>query len=143
MLARLRSPRLRHSASYRAEINVTPLVDVVLVLLIIFMVITPMLQRGVDLRLPEALHYRTTGNPSDPIVVSVNSRRQLFVGQDRVTIETLPTRLRQEFERTGPREILLKGDGQLGYGQLRVVLRVIRRMGVGSVALATARPGSE
>lgn len=66
----------------KSDINVTPLVDVVLVLLIIFMVITPMLQRGKDVKLPRAMRVETGEKGADPIIVSVTADKGLFIEND-------------------------------------------------------------
>src|SRR2546428_747437 len=115
-VARTRMRRLlrhRPGAAYRAEINVTPLVDVVLVLLIIFMVITPMLQRGVEVHLPETMHHQQATNPIEPLVISVNRQGEMFLDQENLREADLESRVRIEILRLPAREIPLKGDEEL------------------------------
>ncbi|MCK6547862.1 biopolymer transporter ExbD [Myxococcota bacterium] len=130
----------------RSEINVTPLVDVMLVLLIIFMVITPMLQRGKPVPLPVVEKPEKQGDDGKDLVVSVEYagggngtpfRANVYVGQTRVEWEALRTRLEGELRRDGSKEIFLKGDQRLDYGTVRKVMEICNEAGFGQVRLAT------
>jgi biopolymer transport protein ExbD len=119
------------------EINVTPLVDVVLVLLIIFMVVTPMLQRGKAVTLPKAqtTTKKTPGEP-DPLILSVTPDKKVFVEHDPYDLAGLEERLRSELTNTPGRKIMLKGDQGLAFGDVRKVLDVARKAGAGGIEIA-------
>jgi biopolymer transport protein TolR len=123
-------------ARVRSEINVAPLVDVVLVLLIIFMVVTPMLQRGRPVRLPEAEAVQDLGPGGDPIVVSVTADRRIFLEGAEVGRERLAAALGDERTRRPGARVLLKGDRSLEYRTVRTVVREIARTGVSGFSLA-------
>jgi len=120
----------------KSEIHVTPLVDVVLVLLIIFMVVTPMLQRGKDVRLPKAQKIEEdNGGKSDPIIVSITPDKKLYVERDEVEDAAFQERIRSELTTTPNRAILLKGDESLTYGDIRKVMNLARKGGAKGVGL--------
>jgi biopolymer transport protein TolR len=123
------------SQGIKAEINITPLVDVVLVLLIIFMVITPMLQRGKDVRLPSVHAPDKENKEGDPLILSVTQDKKIFLEQTGLDEAGLETKLREEFVATPGRKILLKGDDRLTYGDIRKVMEVARKAGSRSVSL--------
>jgi biopolymer transport protein ExbD len=117
------------------EINVTPLVDVVLVLLIIFMVVTPMLQRGKDVRLPKAQQIEKDDKKADPIIVSVTPDKHLFVEHDQYDDKGFEQRLKDEYAQKEGRPILLKGDQSLAYGDVRKVMNLARKAGAKGISL--------
>ena len=138
---RLRRSRLArggaHGGRLRSEINVTPFVDVVLVLLIIFMVVTPMLQRGVDVPLPFSLHHSEKKDTGEQIFISVRHDGAVFLGSDPVDLQRLENRLTTLLARKPPPPIFLKGDRNLRFGPVRRVLEVCHRAGAPGVSLAT------
>lgn len=117
------------------EINVTPLVDVVLVLLIIFMVVTPMLQRGKDVRLPKSHEVEKESDRGDPIIVSITPDKRVFVEHDQVDDRHFERRLSDELTQKPGRPILLKGDQSLAYGEIRRVMNLMRKSGAKGVQL--------
>ena len=117
-------------------INVTPLVDVVLVLLIIFMVVTPMLQRGKDVHLPKAHVTEKDKKESDPLVVSMTADRSVWVESIVVKDDMLEEKVTQELTREAGRRVLLKGDDKLNVGDVRRVMDHIKHAGASSVELA-------
>jgi biopolymer transport protein ExbD/biopolymer transport protein TolR len=122
----------------KAEINVTPLVDVVLVLLIIFMVITPMLQRGKSVELPKAKEIekkKTDGRDDNPIILSVTPDKFVYLDNDKVDDKSLEEKLREELAKDPSKKILLKGDNSLVVGDVRKVMDVARKAKAKSVAL--------
>ncbi len=120
----------------KAEINVTPLVDVVLVLLIIFMVVTPMLQRGKDVRLPKAQQKKEAGiQGADPLIVSMTPEKKLYLENDAHDEAGLQAALKRQLELTPGRKVLLKGDESLTFGDVRKVLVVSQKAGASGVAL--------
>jgi biopolymer transport protein ExbD len=119
----------------RSEINVTPLVDVVLVLLIIFMVVTPMLHRGVKIDLPETVHHDKKQDSGELLVVSVRGDGT-YIETDRLEGDLLDARLRQELKITS-RPVLVRADKAMRYGDVRKVLERVHGAGAVSVSLAT------
>jgi biopolymer transport protein ExbD len=107
-----------------ANINVTPLVDVVLVLLIIFMVVTPMLQRGKDVKLPIATKQKhEEAKDVDPMIVSITADKKVFLEKDEVTDQSLVAQLSAKLAAEAWKPILVKGDQSLTFGDVRHVLK--------------------
>jgi biopolymer transport protein TolR len=121
--------------SVKNDINVTPLVDVVLVLLIIFMVITPMLQRGKDVKLPQSKSIDEENKDSDPIILSVTTTKNIYIESDEYDKEGFTPALKAVLESKPGRKILLKGDQTLTVGDVREVMELARKAGAKSVAL--------
>ena len=120
----------------KAEINVTPMVDVVLVLLIIFMVITPMLQRGKDVQLPKALKVDAEKKGgADPIVVSVTTDKRIYIESDSYDDEGFQAALEKKLSTNPSQRILLKGDQSLVFEDVRRVMNLARKSGAKSIAL--------
>ena len=116
------------------EINVTPLVDVCLVLLIIFMVITPMLQRGKPVKLPSA-HKIDEEKSTDPLVVSMTDKRELYIESDRANDADLITKVQSVLEKEPTRKVLLKADTSLTVGDVRPIMNNLKLANAGGVAL--------
>jgi biopolymer transport protein TolR len=123
------------SKGIKNEINVTPLVDVVLVLLIIFMVITPMLQRGKDVNLPVAKKTDEAQKDADPIVLSVTEKKDIYVESNSFDDKGLEAELRAKLAVLPGRHILLKGDDRLSFGDVRRVMEIARKSGARSINL--------
>jgi len=123
------------SKGIKNEINVTPLVDVVLVLLIIFMVVTPMLQRGKDVRLPKSQSTDEEEKQSDPLILSLTADKKAWVESDPYDEDGLRERLTKEFMAQPNRRVLVKGDESLTFGDVRKIMDVTRKAGAKSVAL--------
>src|SRR5690349_18924660 len=123
------------SKGVKNEINITPLVDVVLVLLIIFMVITPMLQRGKDVRLPEAKKVDDKKDESDPLILSLTSDKKYYVESDEVDEGGLSARIKGELAAQPGKRLQLKGDDRLKVGDVRHMMDVVRKAGAKGVAL--------
>ncbi len=121
--------------SLRNQINVTPLVDVVLVLLIIFMVVTPMLQRGKDVTLPTARQIKEGGKRGDPMIVSVTRDKTLWFENTQVDEAGLQREIADHLRTTPDRPILLKGDARLTAGDVREVMKSARAAGAKGIAL--------
>jgi biopolymer transport protein ExbD len=120
----------------KAEINVTPMVDVVLVLLIIFMVITPMLQRGKDVQLPKAMKVDDEKKGgADPIVVSVTTDKHIYIESDSYDDEGFQAELQKKLISNPSQRILLKGDQSLVFEDVRRVMNLARKAGAKSIAL--------
>jgi biopolymer transport protein ExbD/biopolymer transport protein TolR len=127
----------------RADINVTPLVDVVLVLLIIFMVITPMIVRGVSVELPITSHHDRKPDDNKDVVVSINQNGDIYLNADKVPVERLTASVEEERRRHPEKGIFLKADHRIRYGAARAAMEAIHRAGVEDVQIGTdeQRPG--
>lgn len=125
----------------RSEINVTPLVDVCLVLLIIFMVVTPMLQKGVDVALPETADPEQMPENEKQLEVSVKADGNVFIGQNWIPEENLPAMLEEIHSNNPDREVVVKGDKRLKYKEVRRVMRLLNEAGFTRVGLITERQG--
>jgi biopolymer transport protein TolR len=119
----------------RSDINITPLVDVVLVLLIIFMVVTPMLQRGKSVELPKARHA-IAGQGAEPAFISVTRDGNVFVEQEKkpATQEDVMVAMRAAAE--GGRRVMIKADTDAEYGKVRPVLDWASKAKLKGVSLA-------
>jgi biopolymer transport protein ExbD len=125
----------RGPRSLKADINVTPLVDVVLVLLIIFMVVTPLLQRGKSLQLPAADAGVRTQESSETLVLSITADKRLWLETRPVSETDLPAALSACAHRG---QLLVKADASLSMRDLRPVLRRVKAAGLERIAFAVA-----
>ncbi len=126
--------------SILSEINITPLVDVMLVLLIIFMVTAPMLHQGIEVALPKAEALPLPVRGEDPVVLSINREGMVYL-RDRPIhptklVEVLTPILRGRADET----VFLKGDRDTPYGKVIDVLDTLHRGGIGRVGMVTERP---
>jgi biopolymer transport protein ExbD/biopolymer transport protein TolR len=126
--------------SLKSDINVTPLVDVVLVLLIIFMVITPLLHRGKDVPVPEANRVSALERGGDPIFVSVTLDGRVWLDKAEVRREDLANALTAEMARMPGAPVLIKGDRGLDYRVIRDVLLEISKTHIPGVSLVATQP---
>ncbi|HOK06698.1 MAG TPA: biopolymer transporter ExbD [Syntrophales bacterium] len=122
-----------------ADINVTPLVDVVLVLLIIFMVTAPMLQTGIDVNLPR-VQAKSFDVQEEKLILTINDRREIFINKLPVTLEELQPKLEAIFSSRVDREIFLRADRNVSYGFVVEVMGVIRKAGVDRLGMITESP---
>ncbi len=127
----------------KSEINVTPLVDVVLVLLIIFMVVTPMMQRGKSVKLPQATNVSEEGHRPEPLILSVTPDKKTYLESDLYPdAVALQSRLAKEIREQPHRRILLKADEALSYGDVRKVMELARSVGAKGVAIGVEKPSN-
>ncbi len=124
-----------------SEINVTPLVDVCLVLLIIFMVVTPMLQKGVPVNLPITTDPEKTPDTDKQLQVSVKADGSVYIGSNVVRKEQVQSSLEELHQRTPDREIAVKGDRAVKYGDVLDVLKALREVGFNDVGLIAQKSG--
>lgn len=124
-----------------AEINVTPMADVMLVLLIIFMVVTPMLQKGVSVELAQTRNPvdMTEADRDDAVLVAVTRDGKFFLGQDVVAIQDLSARVADLLSTRLDKTVYVKGDFRSKYGDIVQVVDNIRSAGVDKVGLMTER----
>ena len=121
-----------------SEINVVPLCDVLLVLLIIFMVVTPFLQKGVDVRLPTALN--TMNMPENPeVVLAIKKDGSLYVNNEQATEENLQTMLEEAFLMVSEKKLYLRADQDLEYGKVVDVIDIIHNAGLEIVGIITEK----
>jgi len=116
------------------EINVTPLVDVVLVLLIIFMVVTPMLHRGVHIDLPETKHHEKRPDTGEQLVIGIRADGT-FIETEKIPEDKLVERVKHELKASRP--VHVRADKSLTYGDVRKVLEKIHEAGAQNVGMAT------
>ena len=119
-----------------SEINVTPLVDVMLVLLIIFMVTSPMMTEGIKVNLPKATtKYLKTRE--DPLVLTVNRKKEIFIERHRIRIKGLETKIKKIFENRKDKELLLRADKDVPYGFVIQVIARVKRAGIDKLGMIT------
>jgi len=125
-----------NNRKFMSEINVTPFVDVMLVLLIIFMVTAPMMMQGVDVNLP-----KTTSRPiktkDEPLILTVNKEQEIFLENHRIQIESLEEKLKRIFENRREKEILLRADKEVPYGFIMKVVAGVKRAGIDKLGMIT------
>jgi biopolymer transport protein ExbD len=121
----------------KGDINVTPLVDVCLVLLIIFMVVTPMLQQGVDVLLPTGPHAEKRPGEEGDLIISVKQDGSVFVGQNWIPDKNLETYLRAEYQKDPNRSVMLKADKRINFGRIRHVMKAAHEAEFTRVAILT------
>ena len=127
------------SKSVKSDINVTPLVDVVLVLLIIFMVITPLLQRGKAVTLPDAKLVSELKSGGDPIILSVTRDGKAFIEKEEVKKEDIASALESQMLKQPGVPIMFKGDRDTDYKVIREVILEVTKTKVMGVSLAATQ----
>jgi biopolymer transport protein TolR len=125
-----------------AEINVTPMVDVMLVLLVIFMVTAPLLTVGVPLDLPKTKAAAIT-EPKPPVILSLNRAGEVFIGDERIDPGDLAQRLSGLAAEDPSRIVYVRGDKTISYAQLMDALGVVNRAGFAKVSLVAEATGSK
>jgi biopolymer transport protein TolR len=137
--ATYRGLRSRRAVSTLGEINVTPLVDVVLVLLLVFMVTAPMMSRGIDVSLPVANQPQT--EPEERIVtISINAQERIFVGDRPINLQLLEDTVRGMMEGRTRKVVYLRADESIRYGRVITVIDKLKSAGVELVGFAYELP---
>lgn len=122
-----------------SEINVTPLVDVVLVLLIIFMVTAPMLQMGIDINLPQ-VKSKTLDVSEEKLVLTVNGKKEIYINNYKTTLTELGVKLENIFKSRVEREVYMRADKDVPYGFVVQVMSEVRKAGVDKLGMITEPP---
>jgi biopolymer transport protein TolR len=122
-----------------SEINVTPFVDVMLVLLIIFMVTAPMMMQGVDVNLP-----KTTTQPirteEERLVVTITAKQQIYLNEYQITLDSLVKKLEAIYQNQPDRAVFLRADRSVPYGFVVEVMAAVRRSGIVRIGMVTEPP---
>ncbi|MEN6319118.1 MAG: biopolymer transporter ExbD [Syntrophaceae bacterium] len=134
-----RRKRNNNTSKLLAEINVTPLVDVVLVLLIIFMVTAPMLQMGIDVNLPR-VKSKSIDVTEEKLVLTINGSKEIFINKNKTTLPDLSTKLEAIFANRIDREIFMRADKSVPYGFVVEVMSMVRKSGVDKLGMITESP---
>jgi biopolymer transport protein TolR len=126
------------SGSLRSEINVTPLVDVVLVLLIIFMVVTPLLQMGYSVNVPpKATAAESTVMSKEQLIVTQNEPNKVFLNREQINLDQLPLRLHDILQHRNDKTVFYSADDKLNYGAVMATMDVIRNAGADRIGIIT------
>jgi biopolymer transport protein TolR len=123
----------------KADINVTPLVDVMLVLLIIMMLIAPMLQQGVSLQLPQAANSADKPETQDQTVVAIDANKQMFLNGARIREDDLTTQITALMENKKEKIVLIKGDEDAPYSSIMAAMDRLREANIENIGLVTER----
>ena len=124
-----------------ADINVTPLVDVMLVLLIVFMITAPMITSGVNVNLPQA-NAKPVNSDSKPITITVNAQDQIYLQNSQVQLANLVSTLQQISQNNNDQRVFVRGDKDVSYGDMLQVMATITQGGFTKVALLAQQPTS-
>src|SRR5215469_2231424 len=133
--------RMRRRARLVADINVTPFVDVMLVLLVIFMITAPLLTAAVQVDLPQTQAAQATGQ-DEPLIISINAEGKTYLQETEYTIEQLIARLQAVTQNKPDQRIFVRGDKSLAYGKIMEVMGALSAAGFPKVALVAEVPGT-
>jgi biopolymer transport protein TolR len=125
-----------NNKKFMSDINVTPFVDVMLVLLIIFMVTAPMMMQGVDVNLPQTT-TKSIKTKEDPLILTVNKKGEIYLEDHKIQLDDLETKVKTIFKYRRDKEMLLKADKDLPYGLVIDVMAGVKRAGVTKLGMVT------
>ncbi len=130
------APQKNSSRMVLSEINVTPLVDVMLVLLVVFMITAPMMQQGIDIQLPRTA---TAGieTKSEPLILTIKANKKIFWGSTAVASTNLNTKLKAHFKTQKQKQVYIKADKSVDYGLVAEVIAEVKAAGIENVGLVT------
>tara|TARA_R110000868_G_scaffold42895_1_gene144655 strand:- start:6725 stop:7138 length:414 start_codon:yes stop_codon:yes gene_type:complete len=120
-----------------AEINVTPLVDVMLVLLVIFMITAPLMLNGISLDLPKTKEANPINLNTSQVILSISKSEELYVGQEKVLENELVSELQAKFKETKSDTLFLRADFALTYGKVAKLMSFLKSSGITKIALVT------
>lgn len=118
-----------------ADINITPLVDVVLVLLVMFMVTAPILQSGIDVAVPKTKTVKEI--TEERLVISIDKQQRVFLGNDPININEIPAKLRQKIRDPRGQSIFLRADENVPFGAFATVMDAVKSTGITNVSIVT------
>jgi biopolymer transport protein TolR len=118
-----------------SDINVTPLVDVVLVLLIIFMVTAPVLQSGIEVAVPKTKTVKEISE--ERLVITINAKQEVFLGNDSVNINEIGDKLRQKIRDPQGQSIYVRADENVPFGAFATVMDAVKSSGISNVSIVT------
>ena len=121
---------------FMSDINVTPLVDVMLVLLIIFMVTAPMMMQGVEVNLPQTT-AKSIKTREDPMILTINKKREIFLEDRQIKPEDLENKMKSIFKYRRSKEVLLRADREVPYGFVIKVIAGVKRAGIDKLGMVT------
>lgn len=130
------SSEKRGSRSTLSEINVTPLVDVMLVLLVIFMVTAPMMQQGLEVELPETANSGVETN-DEPFMIVIKKNKKIYADKTEIKLKDMRKKLRAIFQTRKNKQIYIKADHAVDYGTVAKTMGEIRAAGIFSIGLIT------
>lgn len=130
------TPQKNSSRMVLSEINVTPLVDVMLVLLVVFMITAPMMQQGIDIQLPRTA---TAGieTKSEPLILTIKANKKIYWGSTAVATTNLNTKLKAHFRTQKQKQVYIKADKSVDYGLVAEVIAEVKAAGIENVGLVT------
>jgi len=131
--------RSRNTKEPVADINVTPLVDVILVLLIIFMVTAPMMQMGIDVNLPR-VKAKSIDVGEEKLILTISNENEIYINRYKTTLEDLTKKLENIFAARIDREIFMRADEKVPYGFVVKVMSEVRKAGVDKLGMITEPP---
>jgi biopolymer transport protein TolR len=129
--------------SMKSEINVTPLVDVCLVLLIIFMVVTPMLQKGRPVLLPQTDRPEKKPESKNELLISIQADKTIFIDTKWLPDKEFAAKMKELGDRSASKDIIIKADNRLTYGDVKNVLRMVKDGGLEKVGLIAEKKGTK
>jgi biopolymer transport protein TolR len=121
---------------FMSEINVTPFVDVMLVLLIIFMVTAPMMTQGLDVNLPQTT-AKSIKTQEDPLFMTINKKGEIFLEEHVIRLEDLEEKVKSIFKYRREKELLLRADRDIPYGVVIKVIAAVKRAGIDKLGMVT------
>src|SRR5712672_3511588 len=125
----------RHGGRSLAEINVTPLVDVVLVLLIIFMLTAPILQSGIEVSVPKTKSVSEI--TEERLVISIDRQQRVYLGNDAININQIGAKLREKLRDPSRMQIYLRSDANVPFGAFATVMDAVKQSGITNVSIVT------
>jgi biopolymer transport protein TolR len=131
-----RNSRRRSNTGTMSDINVTPLVDVMLVLLIVFMVAAPLMTTGVPIELPKT-QAKQLATPSEPLTISVQADRKVFIDKTEISLLDLPAKLQALAKNGNEEQLMVRGDTNVPYGAIMEVMGVLNSAGYSKISLVT------